>query len=218
MSNELCYWRCREDNFIYATRGPFACNGLFEWQDSKGQWVQINRNGDRWNFLHQMIFYAQRVHRIPENEVGQAFPQLPEPPPGPEPLSEMEVRRRATEFPVNRFPKVAAWLESQEVSEKYVFVILQEDEYETLLGDGCFRRPIALACTKEKAEALCRNPPKTDCLLKRTRCSRRVKIALGDGMIHVPEMEQGAFDEHTAFGVVSDLEGLLAESATQEIR
>lgn len=218
MSDEVCYWRCRGDGDIYATRGPSAVNGLFEWQDSEQRWIHINRAGHRWGFLHQMIFFANRCHRVSEDEIGQAFPALPELPPEPEPLSEMEVKRLASEFPANEFPKVAAWLESEEQPEVSLFVVLQEDEYETLLGDGCFRYPIALACTEETAEALRKNPPKTRCLQKVTRCYRRVKLALGDGVILVPEMEQKVFDEHTAFGVVDDLEKLLAESATQDLR
>lgn len=103
----------------------FRAGGVFELVD--GRWDWHPRDSHRWNAAHQAAF---RNSRMDACELPDDAPEIPEPP----------LRKNTEEPSRSRFPvprAVADWVRARG-GRGIAVILLEEDEYESLLGDGKF--------------------------------------------------------------------------------
>lgn len=201
MAETVTYWEDWDFGGILATREP----SIFVWLAEEGRWIRVNPRSDRWDYYHQKIFRAHRAYPIEDERIGRDFPELPDPPPEPEPLSELEQKHLASSFPADDYLLVAAWLAELPDQEVQGFVLLQEDNYETMFGDGCFRDMEGIALTEEAAHRFQQETPKGY-----GRYCRAFRMALRNARIEFPEIETKTFDRHTPYTVLMGLQLSLA--------
>lgn len=197
MADSVTYWESIDSDTILATKDA----GIFIWRPAEERWIQLNAKTERWSFYHQKIYWAHRASPIEDDRIGRDFPELPDPPPEQEPLTELEEKQLLRHFPAEDFPRVAAWLEVQPGDEAELFVVLEEDEYERLHGDGRFRDLLRVVPTREEADRLLAETPKMY-----SRDTRKARLKLQDEIIEVPELEREEFDTHSPFVVLRMLE------------
>jgi hypothetical protein len=116
--------------------GAFGTDGLYRIVASPAARWEFCPIGTRlWDWYHQAAFYAHRA----EPTRALDHPELPPLPAGwpPDPAT---TRLDETESSVHAQPGGAIWRVVERAGgELPVFIVLEEDTYETALGDGCFR-------------------------------------------------------------------------------
>lgn len=197
MTDSVTYWESIDSGTILATKG----GGIFVWFPGEGRWIRLNARTARWDFFHQKIYWAHRASPVEDDRIGREFPALPDPPPEQEPLTELEEKQLLSSFPAQEFPRVAAWLKAQPGNEVVLFVVLEEDDYERLHGDGCFRHLLRIVATRQEADRLVAATPEMY-----SRHTREARLKLRDETIEIPKLEQEDFDTHSPFLVLRTLE------------
>lgn len=123
---------------VYACATPMGFDGIFCLYPSEVEqtWQFLAPQSPHWDAAHQAIYRNFRADKIRDAAIIAALPSLPQLPPGPHPT------RASYELPASPilladFPKVAQLLQSHG-GKIPVYVILSEDTYETMMGDGRF--------------------------------------------------------------------------------
>ena len=128
----------RDSGNVYATSGGVAgIFRLFNQDRETGPWTFLIPYTDGWDFTHQMIFRNFECEEISHDKflAMNLPPPLPKEPEGPF-LSHAENLGRGKRLPVKGYPHVSAWISSTSLAT--VWVVLHEDLYETMFGDGKF--------------------------------------------------------------------------------
>jgi len=134
------YFKDIDTDAVYACIGPMGVNAVFRLRRplaSDASWEFLVPNSPIWDAVHQCIYRNPRVEEVSPDEFQPRLPCLPEIPRGPFP----EWREYfLPEQPINasQYPSVTKFLKGEEDESVVVFVVLHEDSYETMLGDGEF--------------------------------------------------------------------------------
>ena len=105
----------------------------------------------------------------------------------------------------SQFPSVAKFLEGQEDEAVIVFVVLHEDSYETMLGDGEFHYFGGVFLTEEEAQAdIDRNRGEWDRFHVRTMSVRQDR-----GAFAFPDFRPERYDRYQVEEVPEALEARL---------
>lgn len=133
---EIQYYECIESDWIYAAVGPLAFSGLFRISAQMKDWEYLIPETPLWNWVHQKIFRNHRADPVAPDKFGFPFPGPPKHP-SPE---ECQKQLAAQQKPLLSadYPRVAAFLKAQPGQGVEVFVVLYEDRYESMFGDGKF--------------------------------------------------------------------------------
>jgi hypothetical protein len=206
-SMKVGYFQDIDTDAIYACVGPWGINGMFRLRNPQAkdkQWEFLVPNSPNWNWVHQRIYRNPRVEEATPDAFPVPLPPLPETPPGPFPerkdyfLPEQPIQASA-------YPLVTRFLTTQKENTAAVFVVLSEDRYETLLGDGEFHHFKHVFLTQEEAQRF----------MDQNRSEgesfhlRAMTIKLDYEVLAFPDFEQKLFDEHKVEEVVKALESLL---------
>ena len=204
---KINYYQDIDTDAIYACRGPWGANGMFRLRDPQAKeekWEFLIPNSPAWDRIHQRIYRNPRVEEIKPEEFPTPLPPLPETPPGPFPeAKDYFLPEKAIQASV--YPLLSGFLKGQKDKAAKVFVVLHEDRYETLLGDGEFHDFDRVFFTKEDAERYMdqnRGEWKSFHL-------REMTIKLDHDILAFPDFAHKLFDRHKVEEVVKALESLL---------
>lgn len=200
--DSITYYVADNSDTIYACRGTQGLGGIFRLERSeKGAvWVHLDSQSDAWDSVHQAIYQASRADRLEDRTTIAALPPVPPTPTEPSPAERL---RRATVFPVAELPRVAARVTASG-GALLVHVVLAEDTYETLYGDGCFRYLEGACTTAREADAIGAHVAQVSPGTKIHR--RTLRVHLQGSELQVSDMEVFTFDRHTARQVLDLLE------------
>jgi hypothetical protein len=199
---KVSYFQDIDTDAIYACAGPWGINGMFRLRNT--QWEFLVPNSPDWNWVHQRIYRNPRVEETKPEDFPGPWPPLPETPPGPFPdrkdyfLPEHPLQASA-------YPLVTRFLKTQKEDKAVVFVVLFEDKYETMLGDGEFHYFKQVFLTEEEAQRFMdENRSEGESLHLRA-----MTVKLDHEALTFPEFKQELFDEHKVEEVIKALESLL---------
>jgi len=208
---------CRNDNgILFAWRGPWG--GIFRLSGSGDdvRWELLMPQSPHWNAVHQAIFYTGRLEPVRPEELPKGIPEVPEEPAGPFP-SRIDYYLADRQLLISEYPKTATLVRNSKNLELEVHVVLREDGYETLLGDGEFhylnrvflRKSAAVDFVRQQHEdqmrAQARQPPNVH-LVPDEYHLRRVVLALSGDSLVLKVFQHEVFDEHSAVDVLEMLE------------
>lgn len=144
------YYQDDDDNWIYACQGTFGFAGMFRIPvsalltdaraDGGPEWEFLVPNTLRWDAAHQRTFGNHRVTRLFADQVAilPAVPPVPEYTP-----VEWASNFQSVKLPVRSdYPRISACLDRHALehpgSPLNLLLVLREDEYESMFGDGIF--------------------------------------------------------------------------------
>jgi len=120
--NSGCYYVCMNEHYIFRANGS----------DPQPQWEFVNFDYEAWDFIHQKIYRNFRCKKINKEALPVNLPSPPDTiPPEEKKLPPEPVR-------ADEFPALAAYLSKLEAKLQNVDLILHEDLYESIFGDGKF--------------------------------------------------------------------------------
>ena len=199
----IAYYKSFDNDAVYACVGPMACEALFRLREppvGDRSWEFLVPDSPAWDSTHQSIYRNPRVEAVkPEDVVS--LPPLPDIPRGPFPswkehfLPKHPVR-------ASTFPRVAALFEAGTREAVTVFVVLFEDTYETVLGDGEFHYLRKVFLTREDAQ---RYVDQTATESERLHL-RSMTLGLDHATFVFPEFDPQLFDHYEAEEVLRALE------------
>lgn len=129
------YYEDDTSQTLFAVRRDDRGEALFRLLGPDPRWQWLRPGSTEWDAAHQRIFRNHRVVR-PDPAVLEGLPPVPEVP-ADEPPERWEDNFTAGMLPAARYPNVANWLVSADVPQT-LQIVLHEDEYETMFGDGEF--------------------------------------------------------------------------------
>jgi hypothetical protein len=138
--SDVNYFEDWDTDDIFACIGSFGHGGLFRLRNPKGGnkvWEFQIPTGPAFDMIHQRVFRNFRATKILSAEIISNFPPLPDVPKGPFPKRE-EFYLPKEKAMVSAFPAVARLIGMQIGKFLKVYVVLEEDKYESSFGDGVF--------------------------------------------------------------------------------
>jgi hypothetical protein len=130
---EIEYYRT-DGGAILATVGTYGFTAFLEYDEKENNWQHLDLNSPRGDMLHQEIFLAHRATGLYGPPIGA--PPLPLDQPGV--YHPKEYYQQRPPVPCEEVPNVTALLREAGGTELVVHIVLREDRYETLHGDGRF--------------------------------------------------------------------------------
>lgn len=135
----LIEWYRTDSDLILGFCGRKGSGGVYcYWPDQSDTWEFFHAGTREWDHFHQKVYWQGRADPIKFSELkGKVPPVPPKPPRNPKP--------NVYALPEKEAPYTSA---TKELLERItacegkrlpVYVVLMEDRYETVLGDGCFR-------------------------------------------------------------------------------
>jgi hypothetical protein len=206
---KVSYCQDIDTDAIYACRGSWGSEGMFRLRNPQTigqQWEFLIPNSPTWDWIHQRIYRNPRVEEIRPEDFPTPLPPLPETPPGPFPAAKDYFMPKQP-MAASSYPRLKKFLDRQERKEAKVYVVLEEDRYETVFGDGEFHDFDRVFLTREEAERYMdqnRGEWKTFHL-------REMTVKLDHEMLAFPEFTHELFDKHSIEKVVNALESLLGK-------
>ena len=204
MNDEVKYFRDIDTDALYACVGPMGVNAVFRLRRplaSETSWEFLVPGSPIWDAVHQRIYRNPRVEEVSPDEFQPRLPFLPEIPRGPFP----EWRDYfLSEHPINasKYPAVTKFLRTQEGETVMVVVVLHEDSYETMLGDGEFHYFGDVFLNREEAQDyMDQNRGEWDRFHVRT-----MSIQLDHGVFVFPDFRPERYDRYQAEEVLKALE------------
>ncbi len=163
--------------------------------DDKPIWKLLETDGEHWDAVHQRIYRNFRVDRISKEDLPRALPPVPDAVPEIQKMVKTKSEQSTpVVFDTNRFPLVAYQLRRTDNPIAHGFIVLYEDTYESLLGDGEFHYPQAFFFTQADAKTY---------IAEQTGKSmkyhlRYVTIELKGNGLCCPEIQRKMFDHVSA--------------------
>ena len=136
----LIEWYRTDSDLILGFCGRKGFGGVYcYWLDQSDTWEFFHAGTKEWDRFHQKVYWQGRADPIKFSELKGKVPPVPaKPPRNAKPnvyaLPEKEVPYRSV--PNKLLERIIACPGRR----LPVYVVLMEDRYETVLGDGCFRR------------------------------------------------------------------------------
>ena len=193
------YFECTDSGNLYAvdaeSRGIFQ---LYRDKRSTGPWVFLAPETEAWDAVHQKIY---RNGRATEVEPGTAVPPVPPAPEGPFP-SWAENLGKGRVLPAVRYPGVARWAGTRGV----VYVVLEEDSYESMFGDGCFRYLSDVFVDRAEARRAAASAGKWQSMTVQS-----FTLKARDGYLYAPDFGPGLFEHYKLEEVLDKLEARLGK-------
>lgn len=135
----LIEWYRTDSDLILGFCGRKGFGGVYcYWLDQSDIWEFFHAGTKEWDRFHQKVYWQGRADPIKFRELKGKVPPVPPKPP-------RSVKPNVSALPEKEAPYTSA---TKELLEKItscegkrlpVYVVLMEDRYETVLGDGCFR-------------------------------------------------------------------------------
>lgn len=201
------YYKDFDTDAVYACVGPMAAEALFRLRDPLAgdrQWEFLVPDSPAWDSIHQGIYRNPRVEEVRPEAFPVPLPPLPEIPRGPFPPWKDHFLPK---HPVHaaRFPSVAAFFAAGKRESVTVFVVLFEDTYETVFGDGEFHYFRKAFLTREDAQRDMDQDPKE---WERLHL-RSMMVTLDHATFGFPDFNPQLFDHYEAQEVLAALEASL---------
>jgi hypothetical protein len=165
-------------------------------------WEVMETNSPEWNWLHQHLFRNYRADPIPPEDVV-ALPPLPTTVEvGPARSSESFVIPDAP-IPVHRFYQLARVVKDWGGDGLQISVLLREDRYESLHGDGRFHDFVDVCLSAEEVKIRTAEIENDD-----NACAhvRQMHIVVRDGFVQIPDFRHEMFDTESALQILVALE------------
>jgi hypothetical protein len=165
-------------------------------------WEVMETNSPEWNWLHQHIFRNYRADPIPPEDVA-ALPPLPT---SVEVLAVTSSEAFVTpdsSIPAAQFYKLSRVVEGWGGDGLQITVVLQEDRYESLHGDGRFHDFSDVCLSEEEVMS------RTATIEKDGFCRahlRRMRVVVRDGVVQIPDFKHEMFDTESVFQILVTLE------------
>jgi hypothetical protein len=146
-------WYRTDNDLILGFCGKKGHRGVYlYWLNRSDDWEYCPAETKAWDHYHQMVYWQGRADSCTFEELKGEVPPLPRefPPP---------TRYHVTDPPEKGTPNALAGSKLFErvnsVSDKRlpVYVVLEEDRYETVFGDGCFRNFESAFLDRRSAES-----------------------------------------------------------------
>jgi hypothetical protein len=154
VNDEVKYFRDIDTDAVYACVGPMGAYAVFCLRPpltDEASWEFLVPDSPIWDATHQKIYRNPRVEEVNPDEFRPRLPPLPEIPQGPFPQWREYF---LPELPIDasQYPAVTKFLRVQEDEMAIIFVVLHEDSYETMLGDGEFHYLGDVFLNREEAQ------------------------------------------------------------------
>jgi hypothetical protein len=120
---------------IYASI-EYGSKGIFRLGRDDAKWEFVQPGSPHWDDIHQTLYWSRKVDNLTAVQIA-ALPPLP-PIPEYKRLSWRDYFLPAHPLNVSDYPNLAGMLKAQVNPAVTVSVLLHEDRYETMLGDGEF--------------------------------------------------------------------------------
>lgn len=128
-----------DDDLVLAFCGTWGAQGVYRcWlNDDPGQirWEFCPPESKTYDFYHQKVFRQQRADAC-DDDVRARLPPLPD---GFPPPTALHVAEKAVPASVKPVGRVLLAVRAAPAGRLAVFVVLSENSYESLFGDGVFR-------------------------------------------------------------------------------
>ena len=151
---DVKYYRDIDSEAIYACVGPMGMTAIFRLSGPRAQtpnWEFLVPESPIWDSIHQRIYRNSKVEEIVPEQYPDPLPKLPAIPGGPFPeWREYFLSDKPT--PASQYPEIFNYLKKQDPRMIRIFIILYEDRYESLLGDGEFHYFQEVFLTQEEAQ------------------------------------------------------------------
>ncbi|KAF0244645.1 MAG: hypothetical protein FD180_2312 [Planctomycetota bacterium] len=141
------------DGGLVAFIGVDGSHGVLQFREGQG-WLLHAAGSVTWDALHQETYRQFRGDRVSAEEIrarGIALPEIPEADSLP-PLRAWSENFRA-QVPLETVPRPVRWRVEAASGTKRVYLVLEEDLYESSFGDGRFLYPVAAFWEVEEAHA-----------------------------------------------------------------
>ena len=141
------------DGGLVAFIGPEGFQGVLQFREAQG-WLLHAAGSLAWDALHQAAYRASRGDRLKPEDVrarGIPLPAIPESDNLP-PLKDWSENFRSS-LPLQDVPRPIRWRVEAAAGPKPAFLVLEEDLYESALGDGRFLYPVAAFWEAAEAQA-----------------------------------------------------------------
>jgi hypothetical protein len=191
-------------DFFACVERHAAREGLFRLRvpvTPDSQWEFLVPHTSHWDMVHQTLFFTGKATPVAVAALPAGLPPVPAVPPGPFPTPAQQALP-AEPIPVERYPRLACKLLAQPVPSAQVVVLLKEDRYETLYGDGCFRyfdsayfeaAAAARHASLHTAEFMCFH-------------TRQLAVKIAGGCYAFPDFDLEVFDRYRPVEVLEALE------------
>ena len=180
------YFVCIDRRYIFAANGNVK----------SPQWEILGNEDGRWDSAHQRIYRNCRADKILRDDLPAHFPVPPDSIP-PEAL--MPVVNQAQKISdADDYSALIRYIEGLEEKALSVYLVLYEDKYESVAGDGEFHYPQEIFFDRVSAELFMRNGNQAY-----KYHLRKILIRLRDGVLDCPEMELMTFDRFSDKDVLS---------------
>ena len=202
------YFKDIESDAIYAPMGTWGSDGIFWLRHPNGSWEFLSPNSFEWDAVHQQIYRNHRVEVVDIAELAFSLPELPAPPERAEqpfPWKEQLLPKRPTK--ASTYPLIKKMLEAKKDRTVTVFVVLDEDAYESIFGDGEFHYLKKLFLAKKDADQYIRRKQSE---WKRFHL-RTITIKLDGEVLSFESFEARLYDHHKAVDVLRSLERRLGK-------
>ena len=147
-------------------------------------WAWLPFDSDDWNAIDQRILRQGRATQL-DGPPADA-PPLPQPDPTPYKRDPDSVGRWAQDV------DLLQWIEQASSKRRVVYLVLQEDPYETSFGDGLFRDPVACMADERAAHTY-----QLEGQLKRH--VRRIELSLENGRLQAKGERHDYADRYTVY-------------------
>jgi hypothetical protein len=201
---EVNYFRDIESDAIYACVGPMGGNAIFRLMAGDTQWEFLVPNSPTWDAAHQCIYRNFRVEGIRLDAFPAPLPALPKIPHDlfPDWRDYFLPKRPIRAW---RYRTVAKLLKARDQETVTVFVVLDEDIYETAFGDGEFHYFRDVFLTRDDAQRyMDQNQSEWHRFHLRT-----MAIQLEHKVLVFPDFQPELFDHYEVKKVLTALEARL---------
>ena len=151
----------RTEHLVLGFCAGRGTQGLWRfWLGSSGEWEYFPYDTEKWNYYHQMIYWSQGGDACKFSDIVDQVPSLPAEYPPPDKYHVKD----PVEDPVVPNDDLLKEIGAAPEERLPVYVVLEEDPYETSFGDGIFRDFNSAHLDEEEAKAhiqfLLRKPPR----------------------------------------------------------
>ena len=185
----VSYYQDDEADFIHACRGSMAYGGLLRIRTpvtAQSRWEWVQRGTGLWDAIHQQIYRNFRATRLQQSEVDTL-------PPIPDAATEPARHDDPTSFRSAEFPFLSRFLQTEDNSTSQVIVVLDEDTYESSMGDGKFHYLAHVFKNAQDAQAYISSKKELPDSGYVNYHVRRLSVHLQQAMIHC-DLQTEVFD------------------------
>ncbi len=202
---DTVYFRDPDSETLYACIGPMGANGVFRLRDAEQEWEYLVTESPTWDEIHQRIYRNFKMHRVKPEDLPGSLPTIPAKPSGDVPPFEDYFRPSQPILAVG-YPNITDFLRPRENASCTVYILLEEDRYETSFGDGEFHYLHDVFLRAEEAHDRIARETGEWARFHLRPCT----ITLEEGSITIDDSSRQRYDRHHTDEVLRALEIRLA--------